>query len=97
MRLTDLVKDPRDRSRELACIPLMLARLGADELLPDSDLVLRVGDEILFCGAWDVPARMEWTRNNGNALAYVVTGEAIAAGRLWRWLTEKPRHQELRK
>jgi len=97
VRLTHLVKDPRDRSRELACIPLMLARLGADELLPDSDLVLRVGDEILFCGAWDVPARMEWTRNNGNALAYVVTGEAIAAGRLWRWLTEKPRHQELRK
>jgi len=73
-------EDPRDRSRDLACIPLMLARLGADELLPDNELALTVGDEVLFCRL-GCSGRMEWTRNNRNALTYVVTGEQIAAGR----------------
>jgi voltage-gated potassium channel Kch len=86
VRLADLGRDPRDRDQELACIPLLLVREGTEQVLPSADLPLREGDEVLFCGAWGSAARMEWTCMNRNALTYVLTGEELAAGWLWRWL-----------
>ncbi len=93
LRLAHLVRDPRDRDQELAVIPLMLARDGYDEVLPDPQSRLHVGDEVLFAGAWEMPAQMSWTRNHCTTLAYVLTGEKIAAGHLWRWLTGASRRR----
>ncbi|MCU0935053.1 MAG: NAD-binding protein [Gammaproteobacteria bacterium] len=93
LRLTHLVRDPRDRDQELAAIPLLLARDGYDELLPDPQSRLHVGDEVLLAGAWDVPAQMSWTRNHCTTLAYVLTGEKVASGHVWRWITGASRRR----
>lgn len=93
LRLAHLVRDPRDRDQELAAIPLMLARAGYDELLPDPQSRLHVGDEVLLAGSWDVPAQMGWTRSHCTTLAYVLTGEKAASGHLWRWLTGASRRR----
>jgi Trk K+ transport system NAD-binding subunit len=91
VRIGDLVRDPRERERDLACIPLLIAREGADRLLPGPEVLLAPGDEVLFCGSWDVPARMGRVCCNQNLLTYVLTGEEPAAGLLWRWLAPRPR------
>ena len=56
-------------------------------LVPDPQTKLREGQEILFAGGWDVPDRMSLVSSYCTTLAYVMTGEQLASGHLWRWLT----------
>jgi Trk K+ transport system NAD-binding subunit len=89
VHLGDLLLEPRDRERHLAAVALMLCRDGQDHLLPDERTPLHPGDEILFCGRWEVHTRMLWTLRNLNAISYVVTGEDRPAGLVWRWLARR--------
>ena len=87
LRLAHLLRDPRDRGQELAAVPLMLSQDGVLRLVPDPQTKLREGQEILFAGGWDVPDRMSLISSYCTTLAYVMTGEQLASGHLWRWLT----------
>ena len=42
--------------------------------------------EFLFAGGWDVPDRMSLISSYCTTLAYIMTGEQLASGHLWRWL-----------
>lgn len=85
--LDDLLRDSRDRSEYLSCLPLLLMRRGGEELLfPDEKQELGVGDQILFGGKTGVHERMMWALQNRNALRYIQTGEEHAAGYIWRAL-----------
>ena len=84
LRLAHLLRDPRDRGQELAAVPLMLSQDGALELVPDPQTRLHEGQEVLFAGGWGVPDRMSWTCTYCTSLAYVMTGEQLACGHLWR-------------
>jgi Trk K+ transport system NAD-binding subunit len=84
--LGDIVKDPRERSRDLLCIPLVLLRKGELSLLPPDDLCLEEDDRVLFCGRYSAYSSMEWTLQNEHALTYVRTGGSAPQGMIWRML-----------
>jgi Trk K+ transport system NAD-binding subunit len=84
--LAALLVDPAERETQLACVPLLLRRDGADRLLPVVTEELRGGDEILCAGSHAARARQELMLQNANALAYVLTGREAHSGWLWRRL-----------
>ena len=79
-----IINDPRERTRKLPCICLLLMRNDEGILLPDPATHLRENDRLLFCGHPSAEHRMEWTLQNEHALSYVLTGEARPQGLLWR-------------
>ena len=46
----DLITDPRDRERQLACLPLLLIRNGSRTTMPNESTHLKRGDQLLVCG-----------------------------------------------
>lgn len=88
--LGDLYRDPDDRERRVAAVPVMLLRGDETILLPDDDTALRSGDIVLSVGsprAFDVMAEAQ---HYDHVLEYLATGEqvpATAVGRLLRRLT----------
>ena len=88
----DLMVDPRDKSRKLAVIPLMLRRDYHYFLLPDNDEPLQPGDRLLFCGKSDAYQQMDWILSNGNMLDYVL-GKPLQGGwvarKLGGWMAQR--------
>ena len=83
--IRDLVTDPRDRDRRLACLPLLLIRNGSRTTLPDEKMQLKRGDQLLICGRLSSRYRMEWTLQNEHALNYILTGQSRPQGWIWRF------------
>lgn len=84
--LAAICADPHDRTRELACMPLLLRRGKKDLLLPDLGVEVHSGDRILFCGQDGAASEMRWVLNNINVLDYILTGNERPTGWVWRWL-----------
>jgi len=85
IRVGELLRDSRDRSEPLSCLPLLLVRKQQEPLLfPDDEELLQVGDQLLFAGKSGAYERMKWTLQNSNALRYVQTGEERASGYFWK-------------
>ncbi|MEH6650249.1 MAG: NAD-binding protein [Motiliproteus sp.] len=84
--INDIMIDPRERSRKLAAIPLMLRRDFEYRLLPDADVQLQPGDRLLFCGQQVAVRQMGWVLANGNMLDYVL-GKPLQGG----WVARKLR------
>jgi Trk K+ transport system NAD-binding subunit len=89
--LGHLLRDPRDRSRELPAICLLLLRRNERQLLPQLDLRVRKGDRLLLCGRTCARSRMGWTLQNIHALGYITTGGNVPGGKVWRWLSSLTR------
>ena len=87
--LTDLLRDPGDRERELYCIPLLINRHGTTMMMPALNTHIKAGDRLLLCGRLNAADRMRWTLQNYHALDYVLTGETKPDGWLWKMLTRK--------
>jgi len=87
--LEHLLTDPRERTRSLKTIPLLLLTQTERILLPDKSVVIRRKDRILFAGSVSAKNAMEWTLQNQNALTYILTGESRPQGWIWRWLSRK--------
>jgi voltage-gated potassium channel len=88
--LGDVQRDPRERERPLACLPLLLVRRDREALLfPGNEVAFEPGDELLLGGKGWAMERMRWALQNHNALRYVQTGEEHASGTLWQWLFGK--------
>jgi hypothetical protein len=85
--IASLLRDPRDREKDLPAIPLMLAHNKDRELLPDGDRRLRPGDRVLLCGRSSARSRMGWTLQNAHSLDYVLTGGSPPGGAVWRWIS----------
>ena len=82
--LGDLLKDPRDRDDVLPAIPLLLEHNAQRELSPDASVRVRSGDRLLLCGRLEARRRMDYTLQNVNVLRYVLTGEDLPEGWMWR-------------
>ncbi len=89
VHLSDLLTDPRERTRELPTIALMLTRPGHRTLMPDETTRLAKGDRLLFCGRYSAQSRMEWSLQNEIALTYIRTGGSAPQGALWRRLYKR--------
>jgi voltage-gated potassium channel len=86
--LRDLQTDPRDTSLRLPCVPLFLKHANNNDiLLPEDDLQLQIGDQILFCGRHLAEQRMRWSAHNFHALNFICTGHDRPSGTVWRWLS----------
>ncbi|MGY1743352.1 MULTISPECIES: potassium channel family protein [unclassified Blastococcus] len=89
LTLGDLLRNPVDRDRRLAAVPLVLKQ-GAQHLLaPEDDVVLGPGDELLFAGRPAVRRALEATLLDDAVPEYLVTGRRVASGWLWRKLSRR--------
>ena len=82
---------PRDRKRPLNCVPLLLVRGDERHLLPAETTPLAAGDRILFCGTRQALALMAVPLHHINNLRYMISGESVPDGALWRLLA---RHRQ---
>lgn len=89
LTLDTLLRDARERTESLPVLPLLLVRDGEALLTPESELVVRVGDQILLCGAPGLAGRLDWTLRNANTLRYICSGAEGPDGYVWRWLERK--------
>lgn len=95
LSLETLLRDPSEREQDLPVIALMHQRETDSSLLPKFDRVLMPGDRLLFCGSAASRSKMSWVLQNCHALNYVITGEQVASGWVWRWLSRlKPGAQQ---
>ncbi|MEK7990439.1 MAG: NAD-binding protein [Thiotrichaceae bacterium] len=81
-----LLRDPKDREQNLACIALMLMRGDEKILLPDETECLMIGDTILWCGQYSVSNNMEWTLQDSFVFAYVSKGIIMPRSIVWKWI-----------
>ena len=93
LTLGHLITDPRDRSRHLPVIPLLLEHNDERQLLPALTMPVHQGDQILFCGREGARAAIDWTLNDRHTLRYVRTGEDGPDGWIWRQLEQRRRHK----
>jgi hypothetical protein len=85
----DIMRDPLDRERRLACVPLALQQGGNTIMKPEYKKDLRPGDEILFCGTPYAQRVMDAALNNRYTLQYLVTGLQEPRGYLMRRLAHR--------
>ena len=93
--LSAITHHPRDRAQPLDCLALMLVRKDELILLPGQETRLTSGDRILFCGTRQALGLMAVPLRHVNNLRYMVSGESIPDGLLWRLLVARrtgPRH-----
>ncbi|MDX5410335.1 MAG: NAD-binding protein [Thauera sp.] len=88
--IAQLTADPHDRTRPLACVPLLLKRGTQLELLPEAEMLIEAQDQLLFCGTDEARRAMKTTLKNFNVLGYVLTGNERPSGYVWRWLMRAP-------
>jgi len=94
--LETLCRDPRDRERGLDVIALMLERDGERQLLPTGDIVLALGDRVLFCGTERALELMSWNAAHLSVLRYVYNAEQHPDGWVWRRLAKRRRERAAR-
>ncbi|MCU0766360.1 MAG: potassium channel family protein [Gammaproteobacteria bacterium] len=90
----DVLRDPRDRTGVLRCVPLLLARGETVTLMPADGEPLGFGDRLLFCGLARAETLMTWTLQDDRVLDYVLTGRPVTQGHVWRWLERRARRRE---
>ena len=79
----DLMRNPYDHTRNLACVALMIQTASGEGLLPDDDLPLTPGDRLLFCGTRAAKRQQSLALRNINVLNYLLTGRDAPQG--WAW------------
>ncbi|MCG6873571.1 MAG: NAD-binding protein [Betaproteobacteria bacterium] len=87
--LDALLRDPTLRVREIACVPLLLVRDGAEVLMPDAKTPLKAGDRLLFAGTNAARDLQRMTLRNVHARDYVILGRDRPAGWIWQWLSRR--------
>ncbi len=97
VRVGFLCRDPRNRDRDLAVLPLMIKRGDEYILLPEPQVPLQVGDEVLLGGQGQAEIFIRWIADNRNVERYVRSGLEAPGGALWRWLGKlrRPRRTSL--
>lgn len=89
LTLSLLLLDPHDREQRLQAMALMMKRGKEEHLLPKDDMELKLGDRILFCGREGMAAYQRRTLMNPNVIHYLVSGESLPDGMIWRWLAHR--------
>jgi len=81
-----LLRDPKSRTDDLACIPLMLIRGEEKILLPDETECILIGDTVLWCGQQSAANYMEWTLHDLFVFTYVSRGIIMPRSSVWKWI-----------
>jgi voltage-gated potassium channel len=86
VRLGDLLRSPEDRDSRLDVVPLLLLHDDDAVLTPDDDVVLGVGDQLLFAGHSSERRALESTLVVDSSAAYVLLDRRIPSSWIWRKL-----------
>ncbi|MCK5003226.1 MAG: potassium channel protein [Gammaproteobacteria bacterium] len=84
IKISHLTQDPGDRKAKLRCVPLLLLRDEEEILLPEDELEIKIGDELLFCGTHQDKDNMHWTLNVARSLNYVMSFKDEPESYIWR-------------
>lgn len=87
--LEQLLMDPADRDRRLACVPLVVQSGDAVTAMPEMSRALQPGDRILFCGRNEAYHLLDATLNSEYTLRYLMTGADEPRGYVAQWMTRK--------
>ena len=84
----ELLRSPAERVAPLACAALYLLRGDGEAIVaPEAGTALRRGDQLLFAGTAGARAELELSLANEHTLHYLLTGDELAGGRIWKLLT----------
>ena len=75
--------------RRLQAIPLYLIGRGRSIVMPEEDLVIKTGDEVLFAGCRRAARAQRSILRNLNTLRYTVDGVDLPGGWIWQWLSRR--------
>ncbi|AKT51017.1 NAD-binding protein [Arsenicicoccus sp. oral taxon 190] len=87
--LRDLVRDPEDRERLLPVVPLVVLRDGVAHHLPDDDMLLEPGDQVLVAGRAGGLAAMTPALLQETVVEYVATGREVPATLIGRLVSRR--------
>lgn len=88
--LGELLRDPQDRSQDLDCRVLYLAREeNLIMVLPHRHTALQAGDRLLLVGRQAARRNLELTLHNENTLVYVLWDREIPGGWIWERLARR--------
>jgi voltage-gated potassium channel len=87
--LEQVLTDPADRDRRLACVPLVVRSGEEVTAMPALSRALTPGDRVLFCGRNEAYHMLDSTLNNEYTLRYLMTGVDEPRGWIVRWLARK--------
>lgn len=92
--LGDLLRDPIDRERRLACTPLVMLSADLPQaakplVMPPPNTPVLPGDQILFCGRAGALRLLDATLNNEYTLRYLISGREPPRGYAMHWLNQR--------
>ena len=96
LSLGDLLRDPRDRNRDLNIVALALFRDGERTMAPRGDVLLKAGDDLLLAGRLRDKAALRTTMTEASTAAYVLDGRRVPTSWIWRWFTTADEASRLR-
>jgi voltage-gated potassium channel len=85
--VADLTRDPQDRDLTLPLSAVGVWRDDALVALPDAELRLQPGDELLFAGTLPARRAQVGMLRNRNVCHYVLTGDTRPSGWAWRLIS----------
>ncbi len=91
-----LLTDPSSNIHKLECVALLFDSDGKKQLMPEDDIELKPGDQILFCGKREAKDGMHWTLQVMSSLNYVMTYENEPESYIWRKLSRRYTSRERR-
>ena len=89
--LDHLLRDPRGRSHSLGCVALLHVRADVPTLMPDSELSLSEGDQLLMCAVPGARHLLQATLNSDYTLEYLITGQEPPRSSIGRYLQPRLR------
>lgn len=87
--LGEILRDPSDRGRHLACVPMVIKSERRTIIMPALSHVLEAGDIILLCGHNDAYYLLDATLNNEYTLRYLITGVDEPRGYVMKWIVNR--------
>ena len=87
--LGDILRDPVDRNRHLACVPLVMRSGQELNVMPALTAAVQPGDQILFCGTAGSLRLLDATLNNEYTLRYLISGIDEPRGYVMQWLARR--------
>ncbi len=85
--LGELLGDPADRDKRLPCVPLVMESGGEVTVMPVMSTPVKLGDQILFCGAHRAPRLVDAALNNEYTLRYLTSGVDETRSVALRWVS----------
>ena len=92
--LGDVLRDPSDRDKTLASVPLVVRSDDQFIVLPSGAYTLKINDQILFCGKESAHTLLKSNLNNEYALFYVRNGYDEVRGWIMQWFFKNRRRQQ---